>query len=1099
VSHRFLPWVRRGLAAEIVEPDDLAGGLPGRASFPVRLKTTGGDASARLRLYGPGDVVGLDTRSIVRIEPRRGTGDFAPNQFVSVEFDPPDLPWMFTPGRANTQDRLRPWLVLVVVEKQKGVGISVSRDRPLPQLTIEDPAKPAVELPDLAESWAWGHAQLVEDNGGGDVTARLQSEPDLNVSRLVCPRRLQPDRSYFACLVPAFDAGRKAGLGEEGPEPTTTTSAWGGGGGGATKVVLPVYYHWEFRTGPAGDFESLARRLTPMELPDGVGSRLIFIGDADRALPALPATVADGGIVRLEGALRSPEAGPEVELGSEHRAFLDALKKLLDAAAAHVDQGTPGSSVLPAENVAPPIYGSWHTRTHVVPAEGELPKWVRDLNIDPRHRAAASLGTEVVRANQERYMDAAWEQVGDVIDANQALNVARLIDLVTIRVLDRHIRPLDATGLFSLTSPMHAKTILGTTTLDRVIDRSVMPVGVSDPSFRRRMSPQNNVLKRAARFAPIATPVDGTVAIRVVRRLANDELAVDFDRPVDGLATSTLLDRLPPAQDGIISGDFLGLPGSVSRPDVADVIAARDDLASNPVGEIDVRPDIAITGVFVDRHLDRIAGAAGATRPAGAIARDVIALRRAEPDAVAFLLYPGGEEIDTLELAEEGLLRARNAAGVTRDVANLDPALAPALGRGGIGGVIGRLPEGMFDPEGRGPMITDVRLDLGPGEGVEPFTPTRGGPLTTTLDPPVKDSRVVGDFANAYQRYTTASKVSATSLIPAPLNVDLPAVRVHLVDAVNPGGTIRARAGIRIKVGSSPLLDLIAPDRLRHDEDLGPIMVGPILPEPLYRDLARLDQDRFLPGAGLIPANSITLLETNPRFIEAFLVGSNHEMNRELLWRSYPTDRRGTPFRLFWDRVDGMTDIGPIHEFFRNRRLGKNNVGPAEGAIVLLVRGDLLRRYPNSIVYGTPSRADRKLDQNPAVVELPVFGGKLDPDITFVGFNLTVEQISPEPGWFFVIQEQPTEPRFGLDEPNGPTPTLTNWSNLSWVHVNVAGGGHLPLSALSSSLNLALAGLGSPRAKWRQDAAHMAAITFQRPFRVAVHSSDVLDAQNGST
>jgi hypothetical protein len=263
VSHRFLPWVRRGLAAEIVEPDDLAGGLPGRASFPVRLKTTAGDASARLRLYGPGDVVGLDTRSIVRTEPRRGTGDFAPNQFVSVEFDPPDLPWMFTPGRANTQDRLRPWLVLVVVEKQKGVGISVSRDRPLPQLTIEDPAKLAVELPDLADSWAWGHAQLVEDNGGGDVTARLQSEPDLNVSRLVCPRRLQPDRSYFACLVPAFDAGRKAGLREEGPEPTTTTSAWGGGGGGATKVVLPVYYHWEFRTGPAGDFESLARRLTP--------------------------------------------------------------------------------------------------------------------------------------------------------------------------------------------------------------------------------------------------------------------------------------------------------------------------------------------------------------------------------------------------------------------------------------------------------------------------------------------------------------------------------------------------------------------------------------------------------------------------------------------------------------------------------------------------------------------------------------------------------------------------------------------------------------------------------------------------------------------
>lgn len=1101
MSYRFLPWVRRGLASEIVEPDDLGGGLPARASFPVRLKTTGGDASARLRLYGPGDIVGIDTRSIIRIEPKRGTGDFAPNQFAAIEFDPPDFPWMFTPGRANAQDRLRPWLVLVVVEKHDhdGVRISVSRDRPLPQLTIKAPAQPAVELPDLADSWAWGHAQMVEDNGGADVTSRLASAPDLNVSRLVCPRRLQPDRTYYGCLVPAFDAGRRAGLGEDGPESASTTPAWGEGGGIPSTMVLPLYYHWEFRTGPAGDFESLARRLTPTELPGKVGSRPMFIGDADQALPHPPATVAGGGVVQLEGALRAPKPGPEVELGAQHRPFLAALKGLLDAAAAHVDQGAPSTAVLPAENVAPPIYGSWHTRTHVVPGDGESPKWLRDLNVDPRHRAAAGLGTEVVKANQELYMDAAWEQVGDVIDANHALNVARLIDLVTRRVLDRHIQPLDEVELLSLTSPMHARTLLGNSPLAKVIARSVMPAGVSDPSFRRQASPQNNVLKRAARFAPGATPVDGTVPTRVVRKLADDELAVDFDLPVDGLASSTLIERLPPAQNGTISGEAIGLAGSVRTVAVNQVVAARNDLATNPVGEVVIRPDIGITGVLVDRHLDRIAGVAGAERALGEIAREVIARRRAEPDAVGFLLLPGGEEIEVLELDEEGVLRARDAAGVTRDVASLDPTLAPTLGAARVRELLGRLPQGMFDPGGSGPMISDVRLDVGRGEVVEPFVPVRGGPLTTTLDPPVKEPQVVADFVNAYQRFATATRLTATSLIPAPTSVDLLAVGSHLIEAVNPHRTILARAGTRISVGSFSLADLVASDRLRHDEDLGPIMVGPILSEPLYRDLARHNQDRFLPGAGLIPANSITLLETNPRFIEAFLVGANHEMNRELLWRSYPTDRRGTPFRLFWDRLDGQTDIGPIHKFVRNRRLGNNGVGPTEGSIVLLVRGDLLRRYPNSIVYATPSRPDRTLDENPALLELPVFGGKLDPDITFVGFDLTVEKISPEPGWFFVIQEQPTEPRFGLDEPNGSLPALTTWSNLSWGHVGISSGGHLPLTALSSSLNLSLGAPGSPKAKWRQDAAHMAAITFQRPFRAAVHSSDVLAAQNGST
>jgi len=367
-----------------------------------------------------------------------------------------------------------------------------------------------------------------------------------------------------------------------------------------------------------------------------------------------------------------------------------------------------------------------------------------------------------------------------------------------------------------------------------------------------------------------------------------------------------------------------------------------------------------------------------------------------------------------------------------------------------------------------------------------------------TLDPPVTDRQVVVDFVNAYQRFERAAKVTTTSLIPAPTKVDLPAVGSHLIEAINPHRTILARAGTRIRVGSSPLADVVAPDRFRQDEDLGPIMVGPILPEPLYRDLAGFNQDRFLPGAGLIPANSFTLLETNPRFIEAFLVGANHEMNRELLWRSYPTDRRGTPFRSFWDRLDGQTDIGPIHQFASNCRLGENGVGPIEGSIVLLVRGDLLRRYPNSIVYATPSRPDRRLDQNPASIEMPVFGGKLDPDITFVGFDLTEEQISPEPGWFFVIQEQPTEPRFGLDEPNGSAASPTTWSNLSWGHVGVAPGGYLPLAALPASLNLSLGNSGSPKAKWSQDAAHMAAITFQRPFRAAVHSSDVLAAQNSS-
>ena len=44
------------------------------------------------------------------------------------------------------------------------------------------------------------------------------------------------------------------------------------------------------------------------------------------------------------------------------------------------------------------------------------------------------------------------------------------------------------------------------------------------------------------------------------------------------------------------------------------------------------------------------------------------------------------------------------------------------------------------------------------------------------------------------------------------------------------------------------------------------------------------------------------------------MVGLNHEMMRELLWREYPTDQRGTAFHRFWGRSGPQPDdIGNVH------------------------------------------------------------------------------------------------------------------------------------------------------------------------------------------
>ena len=88
----------------------------------------------------------------------------------------------------------------------------------------------------------------------------------------------------------------------------------------------------------------------------------------------------------------------------------------------------------------------------------------------------------------------------------------------------------------------------------------------------------------------------------------------------------------------------------------------------------------------------------------------------------------------------------------------------------------------------------------------------------------------------------------------------------------------------------------------------------------------------------------------------------------------------------------------------------------------MLVRGELLRRYPNSVIYAVqavpasqPPDGRLTLSDNVNDEKHPLFRGTLKPDVTFLGFDLTRTDAIADPGWFFVIQEQPTEPRFGLD------------------------------------------------------------------------------------
>jgi hypothetical protein len=168
---------------------------------------------------------------------------------------------------------------------------------------------------------------------------------------------------------------------------------------------------------------------------------------------------------------------------------------------------------------------------------------------------------------------------------------------------------------------------------------------------------------------------------------------------------------------------------------------------------------------------------------------------------------------------------------------------------------------------------------------------------------------------------------------------------------------------------------------------------------------------------------------------------------------------------------------------------------------VLLIRGELLRRYPNTVIYAVRAVATngtRDLSPKAEDERHPVFRGTLQPDVTFVGFDLTSDEVEADPGWFFVLQQQPTEPRFGLDEApylegKSEVPALVTWNDLNWAHLAPDETALKELGFVSVG-KFNLVPTSPVTGIWGRNSAHMAYITRQLPVRVAIHAGELLHA-----
>jgi hypothetical protein len=597
-AYSFLPWLRTGLTTKIAGPPGV-----GRATIPVQLELTGDALTAGataphklieqpVQLYGPGDVIGIDPREISRMEPRPFTTNFEPNYLAHIEFYEEDFAWRYSPAAPDTATRrLAPWLALIVLSagdesnpaefEEGGAG-----DGPLPFIAVT--ASDALQSP--SELGAFVHVHVngaldgplaVDDSTGmgpalANLAQVLRNAPDSACSRLLCPRHLKPTTTYHAFLVPAFENGRRAGLGIEPGDILATTPSWGVAGMPASGR-LPYYHRWQFATSPAGDFEFLVRLLKPIEAKEPVGLRDM---DAHRepgfGLKGLTTPTQPGGVLRLGGALQVPDSDKVIDLhenwdnyyGQQNPSdppappypndWQRSLAGLINLADAYQHQSaadanaalSPQIPVLTGQVdpvITPPLYGRWHVLTPKLLTgpdgsplpDAEVRNWVHRLNLDPRFRVAAHFGTKVVQARQEELMAAAWEQLGEARRANAWIRGAQLAREVGNLLQGKHIQPqtapvhavADATPLpsgraLTITAPAHPKVLDRPSAAGLAAETGeVFAVGFKVSRSRVASAPVSPTMRRITRPGSRLMKTLGTSLDTLVARIDEQQVA----------------------------------------------------------------------------------------------------------------------------------------------------------------------------------------------------------------------------------------------------------------------------------------------------------------------------------------------------------------------------------------------------------------------------------------------------------------------------------------------------------------------------------------------------------------------------------------------
>ncbi len=411
-QYSFSSWARRGVGNNITTN----GTSLIRARIPLNISLNSEVITQDVELLGPADIANITQNAIVRTSPIDRNVDFEWNMLPYIEFYDEDFLWRYTPD-APENGNLRPWLALVVLKSDEFI------DLPSPRGQLQAIRLQTEVLPLSADIHLWAHMHTGEyagvtslDKALDQINKNVKLDPNGFTCRLLSPRRLELKTMYYAFLIPSYETGRLAGLGENFTNVPARQAAWTDTNRPVT-LDFPIYHRWSFATSESS-FEDLISKIKTASANANVGIRTMDTNRVGyiKTDGKTPVSATNPPKMGLEGALRAPTTESTLyPKDNQPDAFQKDVADLLalynpvaDTPSVYGDAKMDGDPILTI-----PLYGQPYSKTpnSTIPISLPMQNWYSVINLDPRNRVAAGLGTQVVQKHQEDLMQSAWYQL----------------------------------------------------------------------------------------------------------------------------------------------------------------------------------------------------------------------------------------------------------------------------------------------------------------------------------------------------------------------------------------------------------------------------------------------------------------------------------------------------------------------------------------------------------------------------------------------------------------------------------------------------------------------------------------------------------------